>query len=180
MIAVGTTAVAANSGEHRASASEHRAGEGLQAVRPPVPSPVVDPPTPPAPKPMVLVSPPPAPPSKKPTTPSVAARGPAQVNVGTAGSFAVLTKTGITDVNASTITGNVGASPITGAAIALTCPEVKTGTIYSVNAAGPMPCRVTNAPVLTTAVSDEEAAYTDAAGRTNPGFVTWGLGKLVD
>ena len=186
MIAVGTTAVAANSGEHRASASEHRAGQGLQAVRPParspvidpVPSPVVDPPVSPALKPMVLVSPPPAPPSKKLTTPFVAARGPAPVNVGTAGSFAVLTNTGITDVNASTITGNVGSSPIMGAAIALTCPEVRTGTIYSVNAAGPMPCRVTNAPVLTTAVSDEEAAFTDAAGRTNPGFVNLGAGQI--
>jgi Protein of unknown function (DUF3494). len=55
---------------------------------------------------------------------------------------------------------------------------MKTGTIYSVNAAGPVACRVTDAPALTTAVRDEEAAYTDAAGRTNPGFVNLGAGQI--
>jgi len=101
----------------------------------------------------------------------------APVNLGTAGSFAILTKSGITDVPSSTITGNVGASPITGAAIGLTCPEV-IGTIYSANATGPLPCRVTAPSVLTTAVSDLETAYTDAAGRTNPGFVNLGAGQI--
>ena len=101
----------------------------------------------------------------------------AAVDVGTAGSFAILAKSGITDVPSSTITGNVGASPITGAAIGLTCPEV-TGTIYTVTAAGPMPCRVTAPSLLTTAVSDMETAYTDAAGRTNPGFVNLGAGQI--
>ncbi|MFT5752509.1 MAG: hypothetical protein ACI86L_002022, partial [Dokdonia sp.] len=43
----------------------------------------------------------------------------------------------------STITGDVGTSPITGAALLLTCPEV-TGTIYTVDPAGPLACRVTN------------------------------------
>jgi len=101
----------------------------------------------------------------------------AAVDVGTAGSFAILAKSGITDVPSSTITGNVGASPITGAAIGLTCPEV-TGTIYTVTAAGPLPCRVTAPSLLTTAVSDMETAYTDAAGRTNPGFVNLGAGQI--
>ena len=101
----------------------------------------------------------------------------APVNLGKAGSFAVLTKSGITDVPSSTIKGNVGASPITGAAIGLTCPEV-TGKIYSVNAAGPLPCRVTAPLLLTTAVRDEETAYTDAAGRTNPKAVNLGAGQI--
>ena len=101
----------------------------------------------------------------------------AAVDVGTAGSFAILAKSGITDVPSSTITGNVGASPITGAAIGLTCPEV-TGTIYTVTAAGPLPCKVTDPSLLTTAVSDMETAYTDAAGRTNPGFVNLGAGQI--
>lgn len=99
------------------------------------------------------------------------------VNLRTAGSFAVLTKTGVTDVFASTIRGNVGASPITGSAIGLTCPEV-TGTIYSVDVAGPRPCGVADATRLTTAVSDQEAAYTDAAGRTDPDFVNLGAGQI--
>jgi hypothetical protein len=99
------------------------------------------------------------------------------VNLGTAGSFAVLSKSGITDVPSSKITGNVGASPITGAAIGLTCAEV-VGTIYSVNAAGPLPCRVTAPSTLTTAVSNMQTAYTDAAGRTNPKAVNLGAGNI--
>jgi hypothetical protein len=101
----------------------------------------------------------------------------APVDLGTAGSFAILSKSGITDVPSSTITGDVGASPITGAAIGLTCPEV-TGTIYTANAAGPLPCRVTDASGLTTAVRDQETAYTDAAGRTNPTAVNLGAGHI--
>lgn len=99
------------------------------------------------------------------------------VNLGVSGNFAILSKTGVTDVYKSTITGNVGASPITGAAILVTCTEVS-GTIYSVNAAGPLPCRVTNPSLLTTAVSNMEAAYIDAAGRSNPNFVNLGAGNI--
>jgi len=101
----------------------------------------------------------------------------AAVNLGVAGTFAVLSKSGITDVYKSTVTGNVGSSPITGAAILLTCPEVN-GSIFTVDAAGPLPCRVTNPSMLTTAVSNMEAAYTDAAGRTNPGFLNLGAGNI--
>jgi hypothetical protein len=101
----------------------------------------------------------------------------ATVNLGLAGDFAILSKTGITDVYASAVTGDVGSSPITGAAILLRCTEV-TGTIYSVNAAGPLPCRVTNASRLTTAVENMQTAYTNAAGRTNPNFLNLGAGNI--
>ncbi|TFC73624.1 DUF3494 domain-containing protein [Cryobacterium sp. TMS1-20-1] len=101
----------------------------------------------------------------------------AAVDLGEAGTFAVLSKSGITDVYASTVSGNVGSSPITGAAIHLTCPEVLTGTIYSVDAEGPS-CKVTNDTYLTTAVSDLELAYTDAAGRTTPDFINLGAGEI--
>ena len=111
------------------------------------------------------------------TTVVSAATAQAPVNLGKAASFAVLAKSGITNVPSSKITGNVGASPITGAAIGLTCAEV-TGTIYSVNAAGPLPCRVTDATGLTTAVRDMQTAYTDAAGRTNPRAVNLGAGQI--
>ena len=89
----------------------------------------------------------------------------------------ILSKSGITDVYKSAITGDIGTSPITGAAIHVTCAEV-TGTIYSVDAAGPLPCRVTNASRLTTAVSDMQTAYTDAAGRSNPDFLNLGAGNI--
>jgi hypothetical protein len=98
------------------------------------------------------------------------------VNLGAAASFAILSKAGITDVPSSIITGNVGTSPISGAYLGVTCPEV-TGTIFSVDAAGPA-CRVTDPAGLTAAVSDEETAYTDAAGRTNPAAVNLGAGQI--
>lgn len=101
----------------------------------------------------------------------------AAVNLGVANSFAILSKSGVTDVYKSSVTGNVGSSPITGAAILLTCPEVN-GSIFTVDAAGPLPCRVTNPSMLTTAVSNMEAAYTDAAGRTNPTFLNLGAGNI--
>ena len=100
------------------------------------------------------------------------------VNVGTAGSFAILSKSGVSDIPNSKITGDVGTSPITGAAITgLTCNEV-TGIIYTVNAAGPLPCRVTAPTLLTTAISNMETAYTDAAGRTNPTATNLGAGNI--
>jgi Ice-binding-like len=99
------------------------------------------------------------------------------VNLGVAGNFVILSKSGITDVFKSAITGDIGTSPITGAAIHLTCAEV-TGTIYSVNAAGPLPCAVINPTRLTTAVGDMQTAYTDAAGRSNPNFTNLGAGNI--
>jgi len=99
------------------------------------------------------------------------------VNLGVAGNFAILSKSGITDVFKSAITGDIGSSPITGAAILVTCTEVA-GTIYTVNAAGPLPCRVINASRLTTAVSNMQTAYTDAAGRSNPNFLNLGAGSV--
>lgn len=86
------------------------------------------------------------------------------VDPGTAGHFVILTKTGITDVPNSAVTGNVGVSPITGNADHLTCPEVD-GKIYSVNAAGPPPCNIVAPHRLTVAVGDMETAYRNAAGR---------------
>ena len=99
------------------------------------------------------------------------------VNLGTSGTFVILSKSGITDVYKSTITGDVGTSPITGAALLLACDEVA-GSIYTVDAAGPLPCRLTDATKLTTAVLDMEAAYTDAAGRINPDFLNLGAGNI--
>lgn len=99
------------------------------------------------------------------------------VNLGVAGDFVILSKTGITDVFKSAVTGDIGSSPITGAAILLKCSEV-TGAIYTVDAAGPLPCRITNASRLTTAVGDMQTAYTDVAGRSNPNFLNLGAGNI--
>ena len=99
------------------------------------------------------------------------------IDLGMAGNFVILSKSGITNVYKSTITGDIGSSPITGAAILVTCAEV-TGTIFSVDAAGPLPCTVNNATRLTLAVGDMQTAYTDAAGRSNPDFVNLGAGDI--
>jgi hypothetical protein len=99
------------------------------------------------------------------------------VNLGLAGDFVILSKSGITDVYPSVIRGNVGSSPITGAAILLQCIEVA-GTIYSVDAAGPLPCRVINGRMLTTAVLNMQTAYTNAAGRSNPDYLNLGAGNI--
>src|SRR5664279_5351228 len=99
------------------------------------------------------------------------------VNLGVAGEFEILSKAGITDVYKSSVTGDIGTSPITGAAILLKCAEVN-GTIYTVDAAGPLPCRVKSPSRLTTAVLNMQTAYTDAAGRSKPNFLNLGAGNI--
>ena len=113
------------------------------------------------------------------TTVTALAVGPQPVDLGTAGDFVILSKTGITEATpASThITGNIGTSPITGAAITLACTEMVTGNIYTVDATGPA-CRVVDPVGLTAAISDMETAYTDAAGRTLPDFINLYAGIL--
>ena len=106
-----------------------------------------------------------------------ASPGPVPVYLGTAGDFVILTKSGITDVPASKVIGNIGTSPISGAADLLSCSEV-TGRVYSVDAAGPAPCSVTDPARLTVAVLDMQTAYTDAAGRSKPDFTEYGAGNI--
>ncbi|MDP2966952.1 MAG: ice-binding family protein [bacterium] len=109
-------------------------------------------------------------------TGSTVAAGPAAVNLGTAGNFVILSKSGITNVPTSAITGNIGVSPIdyaaiTGFTLIPTVPDGTntfstsaqvTGQVFAADYTEPTP---TN---LGIAVLDMEAAYTDAAGRTNP------------
>jgi hypothetical protein len=103
--------------------------------------------------------------------------GPMPVDLGAAGSFAILSQSGITDVYQSAVVGDVGTSPITGAALLLTCEEVS-GNIYTVDAAGPLPCALTDAFFLTSAVGDMGYAYVDAAGRPSPNFTELGAGEI--
>jgi hypothetical protein len=98
------------------------------------------------------------------------------VDLGAAGDFTILSKTGITNVYKSDITGDVGTSPITGAALLLQCTEV-TGEVYVVDAAGP-PCANNEAPTLTLAVGAMENAYNTAAGRISPDKTELGAGEI--
>ena len=102
---------------------------------------------------------------------------PTPVDLRSAGNFVILSKSGITNVPSSAVIGNIGTSPITGAAITgLDCLEV-TGLVYTVDAAGPA-CRLTNPVLLTAAISDMETAYTDAAGRVSPDYTELGAGNI--
>jgi hypothetical protein len=107
---------------------------------------------------------------------SSAAAATAPVKLGRASTFVILSETGITDVPASAVTGNVGTSPITGVADHLTCTEVN-GRVYSVDAAGPAPCSKSRAGMLRKAVLDMQGAYTDAAGRV-PTVTELGAGNI--
>lgn len=107
----------------------------------------------------------------------IAAEGPSSINLGSAGSFAILSQSGVTDVYRSAVVGDVGTSPITGAALLLKCDEV-TGNIYTVDAAGPLPCSINSPSFLTMAIGDMGFAYDDAAGRMSPDFNELGAGEI--
>jgi len=114
-----------------------------------------------------------------------AAAGPAPVNLRTAGNFVILSKTGITNVHTSAITGNIGASPITAAAMDnVFCTEI-TGTIFGADAAytgsGAVTCfsgLSADNTLVANAVLDMGTAYTDAAGRTTPDFTELYAGDI--
>ena len=116
-----------------------------------------------------------------------AGHGPAPVSLGTAGTFVILTQSGITNTGThnSAIKGNIGSSPITAAAMDnIFCPEI-TGTIFGINAAytgnGDKACFAGTAAdkvVVDNAVLDMGTAYNDAAGRTLPDVTELNSGEI--
>ena len=123
-----------------------------------------------------------------PTTPGVgtgtgSGHGPAPVPLASAGTYVILAKTGVANVPTSAITGNIGLSPaaasfITGFALNLpaggasaTSAQV-TGSIFASDYAAPTPAN------LTTAISDMQTAYTNAAGRTTPDHTELAAGNI--
>jgi len=132
------------------------------------------------------------------STPSV---GVTQVNLGTAGNYVILAKSGISTVPSSVIVGNIGVSPISATAItgftltqdatnAFSTSTQVTGKAYAADYASPTSSN------LTTAVGDMGKAYTDAAGRAanytelytgdisgktlTSGVYKWGTGVLIN
>lgn len=122
------------------------------------------------------------------------------VDLGSAGDFAVLSKSGISTVPSSSITGDMGVSPaaatfITGFSLTADSTNVfaisaqVTGRVYAADYADPTPSQ------LTTAIGDMERAFVDAAGRAPnvtelgagdiggmtlaPGVYAWGTGLLI-
>jgi hypothetical protein len=98
-----------------------------------------------------------------------------------AGNFAILAKTGISTVPDSAITGDIAVSPIDSTAMTGFSFAKDLGEDYStsVQIAGKAYAADYTAPIpslLTTAVSAMEAAYTNAAGRTNTDAAKKNLG----
>ena len=122
------------------------------------------------------------------------------VNLGTASNYAILAKSGISSVSNSVITGNIGVGPIAATAITgfsltkhvtneFSLSKQIIGKAYAADYAP-------TASMLTTAISNMETAYTDAAGRAvnysepyagdissqtlAPGVYKWGTGVLIN
>jgi len=117
------------------------------------------------------------------TTANAAAAGPAPVDLGTAGNFVILAKTGVSTTGTTAVVGDVGVSPIAAAAITgfgliadstntFSTSSLVTGNLYAADYAVPTPV------MMTAAISDMETAFTDAAGRTTPDFTELAAGDI--
>jgi ice-binding like protein len=111
------------------------------------------------------------------------AAGPKPVNLRTAGSFVILTETGVTTTGTTTVVGDMGVSPIAATAMTgfgliadptntFSTSSLVTEKIYAADYAPPTPTK------MTTAISDMQTAFTDAAGRTSPNFTELGGGDI--
>jgi hypothetical protein len=124
------------------------------------------------------------------------------VDLRSAGDFVLLASAGISATAGTTIVGDIGVSPIDLTAVTgfgetldasgtFATSAMVTGNIYAANLTPPTPTK------MTTAISDMETAYTDAAGRTMPlatelaagsiggldlapGLYTWGTGVSIN
>lgn len=98
------------------------------------------------------------------------AGGPASVDLGTAGEYAILAKAGVSTTAGTKITGNVGVSPVTKTSLTgfdlveyaenvFATSALVAGNLYAATNTPPIPAN------LITAVLDMETAYTNAMAR---------------
>jgi len=122
------------------------------------------------------------------------------VNLGSAGNFTVLAKTGVSASGTTSVVGNIGISPAPASYITafgliadssnqFSTSSLVAGKVYASDYANPTPA------ILTTAIGDMQTAFTDAAGRAAdvtglgagnisgltlaPGVYQWGTGLLI-
>lgn len=125
---------------------------------------------------------------------------PVAINLRTAGDFAILSKSGISTVPQSVITGNIGVSPIARGGMtgfsetmdgtnAFSTATQVIGKLFAADYSSTSPT------ILSVAVLDMQAAYTEAAGRApsvtelgagiiggmtlSPGTYKWGTGVFI-
>ena len=106
---------------------------------------------------------------------------PKSVNLGKAGTFVILSKTGISTTGNTAITGDIGVSPaaatyITGFSLkappsTYSTSTLVTGKVYAADYDAPTPAN------MTTSILDMQTAYTDAAGRA-PNYTELGSGNI--
>jgi hypothetical protein len=117
------------------------------------------------------------------TAAAATAAGPAPVNLGTAGNFVILAKTGVSTTGTTAVVGDIGVSPVAASYLTgfsliadstntFSTSAVVTGKMYAADDAPPTPA------IMTSAVSDMQTAFTDAAGRTTPDFTELGAGDI--
>jgi len=111
------------------------------------------------------------------------ATGPGIIDLGKAGEFVILSKSGIDRIGVTSIIGNIGVSPIgqtalTGFSQAMdvsntfSTSDYVTGKLYAADYTTPTPA------YLTTAISDMETALTTANGLTTDVIVALGAGDI--
>jgi len=107
----------------------------------------------------------------------------APVNLLSAGNYAILSKAGVTTTGVTSVTGNIGTSPIAAASLTgfgmildssgtFSTSGIVTGEITAADYTDPTP------NTLTVAVGDMQTAYNDAAGRTTPDYIEYGAGNI--
>jgi hypothetical protein len=110
------------------------------------------------------------------------AASPLPVDLGTAANFSILSKSGISTVGTTSVTGNMGTSPNSASSITgfgliadssnqFSTSSLVNGKVYAADYSPPTPAS------LTTSIGDMEAAYVDAAGRA-PGATELGAGII--
>jgi hypothetical protein len=115
---------------------------------------------------------------------AISQSSPAVVNLGTAGDFVILAKTGISTTGTTQVTGDIGVSPaaasyITGfglivdASTTFSTSTLVSGKVYAANYTSPTSAK------MTAAISDMQTAYLNAAGRASPNYTELYAGDIT-
>jgi hypothetical protein len=109
--------------------------------------------------------------------------GPDRIDLGSASGYAILAKAGISTTGSTSVVGHLGVSPSDGTSVTgfglvmdasneYSTSSLVSGRIYAADYSAPSPTRMTQA------VADMEAAYSDAAGRSDPTATELGAGNI--
>ncbi|KJA22381.1 hypothetical protein HYPSUDRAFT_1084464 [Hypholoma sublateritium FD-334 SS-4] len=114
----------------------------------------------------------------------VQAAGPAAINLGTAGNFTILAKSGISTVPNSDITGNIGVSPSSGTSLTGFALTISPSGVFATSAqvSGSLLAADFAAPTssqLSTAIVDMQTAFKNGTSRVHPNSRNLLAGRLT-